>query len=511
MKKTTGLVMGVFLMVAFGLPPLAAGSGEKTDMDVDKVRARLDELLPRCREVFEVPGMVVGLLKDGKVIYSKALGVRRLGSDRQMTTRSLFHMASVSKPFVATAVMQLVEKGKIKPGGKLVEYLPYFRLEDERYKDITIGQMLNHTSGLPDVRDYEWDKPQYDDGAAERYIRSLVKEKMIAAPAERFRYSNMAFDILADVIARASGMTFEQYMKENIFKPLAMKDSTFLKKEVPDELANNAHVLTDRIAFKIGVSEVYPYNRAHAPSSTLHSNVEDMMRWGMANLNHGELAGKRILKPQTHARLWQPTVPAFGDTFVGISWFLGNYKGEKVVAHGGGDVGFRTYFLMVPERKLAVVTMGNSDSYDSQAVVNVVLDVVLGHEPEMPKKPAVVPMGRMLVKEGIKAALQLYRRLKKEQPQRYTFSEAALNRYGYGLLRAKRHEEAIEIFSLNAAEYPESWNVYDSLAEAYLEKGDKDNALKYYQQAYDKNPQKRDFEVRAGQNQKKIIDELSQK
>lgn len=511
MKKTAGFVLGLYFIVSPGFSGLSGGVGETAGPDIDKVRVQLDELLPRCREIFEVPGMVVGLLKDGRVIYSKALGVRRLGSDRPETTRSLFHMASVSKPFVATAVMQLVEKGKIRLEGKLVEYLPYFRMADERYKEITIGQMLNHTSGLPDVRDYEWDKPKYDDGAAERYIRSLEKEKMAAAPARGFRYSNMAFDILADVIARASGVSFEQYMKENIFKPLGMRDSTFLKKEVPDGLANHAHVLVDPVALEVGVSKVYPYNRAHAPSSTLHSNVEDMMRWGMANLNRGELGGRRILKAETHALMWQPAVPGFDDTFVGISWFMGSYKGEKTVAHGGGDVGFRTYFLMVPERKLAVVTMGNSDGYDSPAVANLVLDVALGHEPKLPRKPAVVPMARTLVKEGVKAAVRLYHRLKKEHPEDYTFSEAALNRYGYGVLRAKRYEEAVEIFRLNVAEYPESWNVYDSLAEAYLLKGDKENALKYYRQSYAKNPKNTDFEVRAAGNQKRVIDELTRK
>ena len=144
-----------------------------------------------------------------------------LKSTDAVTPRSLFHMASITKPFVATAVMQLVEKGRMRLDAPLTTYLPYFKMADPRAQTITIAQLLSHTSGMPDVYDYEWDKPQYDDGALERYVRSVQDRTLLFAPGERIQYSNMAYEILGDVVAKASGMTFEDYVRQNILEPLA--------------------------------------------------------------------------------------------------------------------------------------------------------------------------------------------------------------------------------------------------------------------------------------------------
>lgn len=110
-------------------------------------------------------------------------------------------MAFVSKPFLASAIKQLVEKGKINLDSTVISYLPYFKLKGESYKQITIRQMLGHVSGMPDVHDYEWDNPEYDAGALERYVHQIASNEMIAEPGEKYAYSNMAFECLGDVIA----------------------------------------------------------------------------------------------------------------------------------------------------------------------------------------------------------------------------------------------------------------------------------------------------------------------
>ena len=134
-------------------------------------------------ERFEIPGVAVAVVQDGETVYTSAFGVADLESGKRLEAESLFHMASVSKPFVATAILQLAERGRIDLDAPLTTYLPYFELDDVRYRRITIRQMLNHTSGMPDVKDYEWHDPQYDDGAAERYVRSLTKERLVPTPA----------------------------------------------------------------------------------------------------------------------------------------------------------------------------------------------------------------------------------------------------------------------------------------------------------------------------------------
>src|SRR6185436_9376058 len=206
------------------------------------LESRLEPLINQTMAANKIPVLAIGIVKNGKLTYAKGFGISRLGATKPVTTRTLFHMASVTKTFVATAIMQLVELGKIDLDAPLVRYLPYFKMKDERYRIITIRQMLSHTSGIPDVTDYHWDKPEYVDKALERFFRSRAVSSMVWAPGERFGYSNTAFEILGDVIAKLSGQSFEDYVKQQILAPLGMKDSTLLVREANPELLATPHV-----------------------------------------------------------------------------------------------------------------------------------------------------------------------------------------------------------------------------------------------------------------------------
>jgi CubicO group peptidase (beta-lactamase class C family) len=229
--------LALALVLSCGGPPDTSPSDSASELT-----HRIDSYLSSAVEVLGLPGLAAAVADAEAVIYSGAFGVRSLESGDPLGPENLFHMASVSKPFVATAVMQLVEQGKIDLDAPVTEYLPYFRLADDRFRGITIRSMLDHSSGMPDVEDYEWDKPQFDEGAAERYVRSLATEKMIFAPGESARYSNMAFDTLGDVIAKVSGMSFDDYMKNRILEPLEMTDSNFLYAETSEALRTTPHV-----------------------------------------------------------------------------------------------------------------------------------------------------------------------------------------------------------------------------------------------------------------------------
>jgi CubicO group peptidase (beta-lactamase class C family) len=322
------------------------------------IESRLEPLINKTISENDIPGFAIGIVKDGSLVYAKGFGTAKLGQSNPITPQSLFHMASVTKLFVATAVMQLVEQGKIDLDAPLVKYLTYFRLNDERYTKITIRQMLNHTSGIPDAANYNWDKPEYDDKALERYVRSIANLQMVGAPGEKFRYSNIAFEVLGDLIAKVSGESFESYVQKNILAPLGMKRSTLLLREADPQLLTTPHVPEHE---KVIVSQVFPYNRAHAPSSTLYSNIEDMSRWAMANLSRGELDSKRILKASTYDLLWKPSadVGGGGKTRIGISWFLQDIPGHRIVMHSGGDTGFNSFLILAPDDSIAVVAMSN--------------------------------------------------------------------------------------------------------------------------------------------------------
>src|SRR5262245_5808451 len=260
----------------------------------DQAAKHLEASITQAMREQKLPGFAIGIVKDGRLVYSRGFGVMRVGDPNPpFTALTLFHMASITKPFVGTAIMQLVEQGKVNLDDSVIKHLPYFRLKDPRYKEITVRQMVTHTAGMPDVTSYHWDKPEYDDGALERFVRSLENETLRWAPGKEFRYSNMAFEVLGDLVAKASGKSCEDYVEENILKPVRMKSSTLLyKKADPTKLAAGY----TRTKGEVVPVAHYPYNRRHTPSSNLHSNVEDMARWILVNLNRGELEGNRILK-----------------------------------------------------------------------------------------------------------------------------------------------------------------------------------------------------------------------
>lgn len=436
----------------------------------------------------ELPGFAIAVVEDNRVAYAAGFGVRKItGKDDLMTTRSLFHMASITKPFVATSIMQLVEKGKVDLDAPVVKYLPYFRMADERYQTITVRQMATHTSGMPDVDDYEWEKPKYDEGALERYVRSLGRLRLDFAPGQRFEYSNMAFEILGDVIAKVSGETFDDYVQRHILAPLGMKDSTLLVKQADPKLLAWGHQLDERGSpFP---SKAYPYNRIHTPSSNLHSNVLDMARWAIANMNRGEVDGARVLEASTYDVMWKPAA-AFGGkpSPAGISWFLGEYRGNRLVEHGGGDTGFLTGLAMLPEKKIAVAWMTNAEWLPN---TDAVTHAALGLEPAAIGGTRSIGEAMLSTynERGIGAAIRQYETLKKLRPDFYDFGVDQLNGVGRLVLRKGRVKDAIRLFQLNVAAYPASADTLDTLGEAYEKDGNRAAAVRSHEKALEVNPQ----------------------
>jgi CubicO group peptidase (beta-lactamase class C family) len=323
------------------------------------------------------------------VVYRAGFGSTRLAGGQPVTPSTLFHMASVTKPFVATAVMQLVEEGKVHLDSLVTRYLSYFRMRDPRSPVITVRQVLTHTAGLPDVTDYGWGAPEYDDGALERYLRGLADSGLIAPPGDRWAYSNIGFEVLAGLVATVSGRPFEDYVRERILRPLGMSKSTLLMTDLDSTLLAWGHEADSTGTFR--PTAAYPYNRRHAGSSTLHSNVDDMLRWAMANLRRGILDSARILDSASYDRLWEvqrditPELRARAqrasielpyDRFaIGLSWFLATRRGRRLVTHGGGDLGFRSDLLLDPDGRAAVVVMTNSGG-DMQKLSTALLDAV---------------------------------------------------------------------------------------------------------------------------------------
>ena len=338
--------------------------------------SRLDEVVRSTMFHKDIPGVAITINRNEQMIYAKGFGVTNIETKQLVTPKTLFHMASITKTFVAVAAAQLIEKNRMGLGNLVIEYLPYFKLKDERYQRITIQQLLNHTSGIPDCEDYEWEHPEYDEGALERYVKEIRNISLLSEPGEKFKYSNIAYEILGDIISKVSGMSIEDYVYYHILRPLKMKDSTMLLQNTKYEALARPHVKDQNK--NVVISKVFPYNRKHGPSSTMYSNVIDISRWAMVSLNKGILEGERIVDTLTYDLMWAPSANIPGEEQkIGLGWFLGNYKGMKVVGHEGCDIGFRSSFCILPEENLGITVLANSDYASTKRIMQHAIEWVL--------------------------------------------------------------------------------------------------------------------------------------
>jgi len=393
-----------------------------TEDNVSKnLDTNLSPLLKKVMEEHAIPGLSIGVVKDNQIVYAEGFGYKNTLTKTPVTNTTIFHMASISKTFVATAIMQLVEQGKIDLDEKLITYLPYFKMADDSYKEITIRQMLGHNSGMPNSNDYEWTKPQYDEGAIERFVRGLENEQMELTPGEKFRYSNVAFEVLGDVISKVSGKSFSDYQKEYILNPSGMKESSFLKSPGLPENWANPHAMN----LEQQPLNMYPYNRRHAPSSTLHSNAIEMANYARMNLNDGLFENNQIISKKSYESLWNVNVKINeGDHEkydIGLSWFIGNYKGYKTVSHGGGDDGFQTHLVLVPEKSIGVIVMVNTLPAPVEEITNLVIDLLLNETPTPIKPLASIPMWEILEEQDSNEAVLFWENLKANNTNEYNF------------------------------------------------------------------------------------------
>ncbi len=453
---------------------------------VTAIETTLQPMIDQVMESFGLAGLAIGIVRDNTLVYAQGFGVRNLQTQEPVTSESLFHLASISKPFVATAIMQLVERDLINLQAPVVTYLPYFTLDDERVGEITVQQMLSHTAGMPNIWEYSWHAPEFDEGALERYVRTMASEEIRHTPGEKYEYSNAAYEVLGDVVAKVSGQPFETYIKQYIFAPLEMHTSTFLRQEVPPELATTPHygmpVMT--------LGDTYPYHRAHAPSSTLHSNVVEMSQWAIANMNRGEFRGKRILKAESYDHLWHRYVETGEEIWgeaVGLSWFFGTYGDHQVIHHGGSDPGFHAEFVLVPTRGDAVLVAANSNSAGIAAVTDAALDLLLGLELTKPKPPVVVPVAATLKRAGMAAAIEEYRRYEATQPEDYDFK--SFMDTVWGAIETYNGESVMDLLQLWLALQPDVAEVHEMMGWAQLLMSDKGKAREYIQRALELDPE----------------------
>ncbi len=350
-----------------GIQYETTGYASQSGLD-DATIAKIEALVEETMTAGLVPGAAVGIVKDGKLVYSNGFGVTARGSTDPVTPESVFLMASVAKSVVGMAIMQLVEDGKIELDAPVTKYLPYFTLQDPEAKEITIRQLLSHTSGMSDYGDWMADlvdkNKRTDDGVLEDYVRSFGDESLVSLPGEEWNYSNSGFDVLGDVIAKVSGQSFEAYVQDHILTPLGMADSTYLFSDVAPAKLVAPHLYNENGAKE---QEFYPYIRKHGPSATLFSNVNDMAAFTIAAMNHGELDGTRVLPASAYDEMWaaQATTGRWTEhlgpqfTNYGLGWWVGDLNGHLTIGNYGLVSGFQSHLGIFPDEGFAVIVMLN--------------------------------------------------------------------------------------------------------------------------------------------------------
>ena len=454
----------------------------------------LDTVLPEIMARWDIPGLVVGIVQSGEIVYAKGLGVQCLKTQAPVTPNSIFCVQSVSKCFVATAVMQMAESAKLDLDTPLVQYLPYFRLDDDRYPQITVRQALSHTSGMPDMDEIEYVTlvmhPEFDEGAPERFVRKLADRKLVSNPGECFSYSNIAYNVLGDLLAKVSGKTFENLMQEQVLNPADMPNSTFMFSDVPASRLAWPHLRSPSMS---GIPS-YPYHRADAPASFLHTTVLDMCHWAITSLNRGTYLGQRLLSSAAYDLMWTPVAerssqrPSLYEQ-MGLGWNLGHWHSTRIktVSHGGGGFGGTSFLLILPEKNCAAVVLCNEESNAHFRVVRAVADTLIGQEPHVNTVSWMVPISRALAQGGLDVAYIRYAEIKECQDKFY-FDENDLLGLSLELFTAQQIDLAVQVLDLNIHVFPENIESYLLQAKLYLHKGEVAQANECLLQALSMEP-----------------------
>jgi CubicO group peptidase (beta-lactamase class C family) len=335
-------------------PVPAPSSDQPYEMTATDVEAFLDGLVPLQIKHDDIAGVTISVVKDGKLLFAKGYGYADVEKKKPVSPQeTLFRPGSISKLFTWTAVMQLFEQGKLELDRNVNDYLDY-KIPDAFGKPITLKNIMTHTPGFEEqVKDlFNTESSKLNLG---QYLKTHIPSR-IYPPGTVPAYSNYATAVAGYIVERVSGRPFEEYVDENILKPLNMVHSTF-KQPLPPELAplmSNGYRLGSDTAELFEV--INPF-----PAGSLSSSATDMAQFMMAHLADGELGGARILKPET-ARLMHSRLFALdeGANAMCYGFYEESRNGHRIIGHGGDTVYFHSDLHLVLDQKVGFFVSYNS-------------------------------------------------------------------------------------------------------------------------------------------------------
>jgi CubicO group peptidase (beta-lactamase class C family) len=329
--------------------------------------AEMDRFITAQMKRFDVPGVGLAVVKDGKVVYTKGYGVRDLKTNTPVTADTLFAIGSSSKSFTSLGVMQQVDAGKLNLDAPINTYLPNLKFSDAtRGAKVTLRSLLSMTSGLPRA-DLQW---AFDESVNTRakMLETIQNIAFTDDPGKVFQYCNQNFVAAGAALEAITGQSWEAYTKANIFAPLGMTRSVF---EFTDAVKDGNYAAGHGVTLN-GVKDVPAFDRLviAGPAGSIHSSASDMARYVAFQLGNGESSGKRLVsKKQLEAMHTQQIgidedfgIPGVAFAGYGFGWFTGEYRGVKIVEHGGNIDGFTANMQILPEKGIGIVLLANMDS-----------------------------------------------------------------------------------------------------------------------------------------------------
>lgn len=329
----------------------------------------------------DLPGAAVLVMQNGHIVFERGYGVTDLRTRRPISGRTDFRLASVTKQFTAMAIMLLVHDGKLQYETRLTDVFPDF---PEYGREITIRQILNHTSGLKDYEDLMPKDKDYEAGRQElrqiqdaEVLELLKREKTTnSPPGKRWAYSNSGYVVLGIVVEKVSGKRFGQFLHDRIFGPLKMSGSIAYEKG-KNEVPNRAYGHSKE-------SDGWHETDQSPTSATLgdggvYSSVEDLAKWDAALQNHTLLSAAEMEPALTTVKVpqGQVTEPEGTPAEYGFGWFLNPYRGHKRMWHYGETMGFRTAIQRFVYDRLTVIVLCNRSDLDPTLLALKVADLYL--------------------------------------------------------------------------------------------------------------------------------------
>ena len=332
-------------------PPPAAG---KHDMTATDVEAFLDGIVPQQLGHNDIAGAAISVVKDGKLLFAKGYGYADMKNKKPVSAQeTLFRPGSISKLFTWTAIMQLYEQGKLDLDRDINDYLD-FKIPDAFGKPITLKNVMTHTPGFEEqIKDLFYEHPSTPNLG--EYLKTHIPARIYPAgtvPA----YSNYATAVAGYIVERVSGRPFEQYVAENILKPLKMEHSTFAQ-PLPQQLAplmSNGYRLGSDSPGSFEI--VNPF-----PAGSLSSSAADMAQFMIAHLQNGQLGDARILKPET-ARLMHSRLFALDDAANAMCYgfYEESRNGQRIIGHGGDTIYFHSDLHLLLDQNVGFFVTYNS-------------------------------------------------------------------------------------------------------------------------------------------------------